>query len=155
MSTVKLDAKPLLPHQGNMVLIDSLSEITDTSAVGELTVKNEGLFSAAPDMPAWVGIELMSQAIAAWAGNQAKQAGEDVRMGFLIGTRRYTSHVDKFLAGEKLLISTEQVFKDDSGMGVVDCKIMNVKREVLVEANINVYQPNDAQLEQMMDKKDD
>lgn len=152
MGITTVDVRDLLPHQGNMVLIDRLCEVTETSALAELTVKNEGLFMGAPDMPAWVGIELMSQVIAAWAGNNAAKAGEDVKMGFLLGTRRYTSYVEKFSAGQSLSIFTEQIFKDDSGMAVVDCKIMDEQKQVLVEAKINVYQPSDTQLEQMLEQ---
>lgn len=152
MNIAAIDVNELLPHQGNMVLIDSLCEVTETSALAELTVRNEDLFMGAPDLPAWVGIELMSQVIAAWAGNKAAKAGEDVRMGFLLGTRRYSSHVEKFSAGQRLTIFTERVFKDDSGMGVVDCQIMDEQKQVLVEAKINVYQPSDTQLEQMLEQ---
>lgn len=135
-----------------MVLIDRLCEVTETTALAELIVKNDHLFMGAPDMPAWVGIELMSQVVAAWAGNQAAIKGEDVKMGFLLGSRRYTSHVEMFKAGQRLRIFSEQIFKDDSGMGVVDCQILDEQDQLLVQAKINVYQPSDARLEQILEE---
>ena len=79
----------LVPHAGNMVLLDEVLSC-DTEAIEvRLLVRPNGLLSDSDgSLPAWTGIELMAQAIAAFAGIQAKRAGLPVELGFLLGTRK-------------------------------------------------------------------
>ena len=116
----------LIPHKPPMMLINAV--------VGEI---EEGLIATArPDskawyanedgsMPAWIGIELMAQAIAAWAGLQAYKAGMPPRKGFLIGTREYTSTCSSFTAGNTLFIEVRKVFSDPQGLAAFNCLIRN------------------------------
>ena len=53
----------------------------------ELVVPEAGLFVEDGQVPAWVGIEYMAQAIAAWAGCRARAAGKPPQLGFLLGSR--------------------------------------------------------------------
>lgn len=64
----------LLPHAGDMILIDKIVSFDDEQIFTRLTVKPDGLFSL-PDgsLPAWVGIELMAQSVAAFAGCHARK----------------------------------------------------------------------------------
>jgi len=89
-------------------------------------------------VPAWAGIEYMAQTIAAYVGIKARQANEPIRMGFLLGTRRYSSNVAAFKVGATLTIRAEKIMQDD-GLGVFDCRIKG--EAVEVTANLNVYQP--------------
>lgn len=59
----------LLPHAGDMILIDQILAFDEEQIHTRLTVKPDGLFNL-PDgsLPAWVGIELMAQSVAAFAG---------------------------------------------------------------------------------------
>lgn len=141
----------LIPHADNMILLDRLIQADINGAVAELTVRNDGLFSAQPDVPAWVGIELMAQAIAAWAGYKAKKRNLPVKVGFLIGTRRYQSQVHAFKAGSILTIHIQRIFHDEGGLASFDCEIKDSSASILVSANINVYQPDELQLQQMME----
>jgi len=64
----------LLPHAGDMILIEQILSFDDEQIHTRLTVKPGGLFNR-PDgsLPAWVGIELMAQSVAAYAGCHARQ----------------------------------------------------------------------------------
>lgn len=64
----------LLPHAGDMILIDAIERFDDEQIFTRLTVKPDGLFNL-PDgsLPAWVGVELMAQSVAAFAGCHARQ----------------------------------------------------------------------------------
>src|SRR5690554_4405676 len=141
----------LIPHADNMVLLDRLLSADIHGAVAEFTAKNKGLFSAAPNVPAWVGIELMSQAIAAWAGYKARKNNLPVKLGFLIGTRRFQSEVQEFSAGSVFTIHVQRIFHDESGLASFDCEIKDSSGSILLSANINVYQPDEQQLQQMME----
>lgn len=151
MNVSDIPVAELLPHAGNMVLLDNMLSVTENTAEAELTVKNDGLFHGAPDLPAWVGVELMAQVIAGWAGYTARRNNEPVKVGFLVGTRKYQSNVHSFTAGERLRIHIERAFQDANGMASFDCVIKDQSGSILVNANINVYQPDEQQFKQMME----
>ncbi|MDP3838494.1 MAG: hotdog family protein [Methylococcales bacterium] len=137
------DIAELIPHSGRMVLLDNIIDADEHSLSAELTVRNDGLLGDANSVPAYAGIEYMAQAIAAYAGIQAQQAGEPIKIGFLLGTRRYTSNVGSFAVGTHLNIHIKNIMQDDK-LGVFDCKIIATGIEVT--ANLTVYQPPTAQL---------
>ncbi|WYX37420.1 hypothetical protein WJ966_12245 [Achromobacter xylosoxidans] len=61
----------LLPHAGDMILIDEVLA-HDADSLRARAVIRPGPYSL-PDgsLPPWLGLELMAQAIGAWAGCQA------------------------------------------------------------------------------------
>lgn len=132
------DIAALIPHTGSMVLLDRIIDCDDNGLTAELRVRGDGLFGDDQTVPAWAGIEYMAQAIAAYVGVRATQANEPIRMGFLLGTRRYSTNVAAFKVGTTLTIRVNKIIQDD-GLGVFDCRIMG--EGVEVTANLNVYQP--------------
>lgn len=133
----------LLPHAGEMILLDAVLEHGPEHALCTRRVPNDGLLHDADGtLPAWVGVELMAQAIAAWAGCQARETGAPVRLGFLLGTRHYTCNVAAFVPGIELRIEARRDFHDESGMGVFACHIE--APGVLAEARLTVFSPPDA-----------
>jgi predicted hotdog family 3-hydroxylacyl-ACP dehydratase len=133
----------LLPHAGDMILIDSITSFDDEQIHTTLTVRPEGLFNL-PDgsLPAWVGIELMAQSVAAFAGCHARQQGNPVELGFLLGTRKFECNVDAFPAGSELTIHGIRSLEDDNGMGVFECHISAPGIEAT--ARLNVFRPPQA-----------
>jgi predicted hotdog family 3-hydroxylacyl-ACP dehydratase len=129
----------LLPHAAPMLLLDEVLGWDDTSITALATVTDRNPFVTARGLPAHVGIELMAQTCGAWAGAKALAAGEAVRVGFLLGTRRYTASVDWFPLGESLEIVAQLVFQDRS-MGVFDCRVTRAG-EILAQAQLSVFQP--------------
>ncbi len=133
------DAADLIPHSGSMVLLDRIIGFDDRGLTAELVVRGDALLGGDDNsVPAWVGIEYMAQTIAAYAGVTARQANEPIRLGFLLGTRRYSSNVAAFKVGAALTVRVERIIQDD-GLGVFDCRIIG--EGVEVTANLNVYQP--------------
>jgi len=128
----------VIPHTGDMVLLDRIIDYDDQGLTAELVVRGDGLLGDDQAVPAWAGIEYMAQTIAAYVGIKARQANEPIRMGFLLGTRRYSSNVAAFKVGATLTIRAEKIMQDD-GLGVFDCRIKG--EAVEVTANLNVYQP--------------
>lgn len=132
----------LVPHAGNMILIDDVLSFDDEQLSASATVKPDGVFNESDgSLPSWVGLELMAQGVAAWAGCQARQAGTTVQLGFLLGTRRYTCHVDAFPAGLTLRIDVKRSLQDESGMNVFECTLHDKANTCLASARLNVYQP--------------
>jgi predicted hotdog family 3-hydroxylacyl-ACP dehydratase len=146
----------LLPHAGDMILIDSISSFDDEQIFTRLTVKPDGLFNL-PDgsLPAWVGIELMAQSVAAFAGCHAKQKGNPVELGFLLGTRKFECNVEAFPAGSELTIHGLRSLEDDNGMGVFECHINGAG--IHASARLNVFRPPQVNqyLQQTQESNDD
>lgn len=128
----------LLPHAGEMVLLNEILAYDGESLTAALTVRNYGLFGNDTGMPAWVGIEYMAQAVGAYAGIKAILAGEPIRLGYLLGTRRYSSNVSGFAIGAALTVKVTNIMQDEL-LGVFDCQLTS--EDVMVSANLNVYQP--------------
>jgi predicted hotdog family 3-hydroxylacyl-ACP dehydratase len=146
----------LLPHAGDMILIDAIERFDDEQIFTRLTVKSEGLFNL-PDgsLPAWVGVELMAQSVAAFAGCHARQKGNPVELGFLLGTRKFECNVEAFPAGTELSIHGLRSLEDDNGMGVFECHIHG--DGIHASARLNVFRPPEATqyLQQTKESNDD
>ncbi|MGJ0486892.1 MAG: ApeP family dehydratase [Methylomicrobium sp.] len=132
-----MEVAELLPHTGDMIWLDKVLAWDEESATAELTVRGDALVGDGNTVPAWTGIEYMAQAIALYAGIHAKRAGEPIRVGFLLGTRRFESNVPVFRIGSMLTVHAEKVMQDEH-LAVFDCRIAG--DQVNVSAVLNVYQ---------------
>ena len=131
----------LLPHAGRMILLDRVMEWDAERILCERVVRPGDAFVQATGLPAWTGVELMAQAIAAWNGCQVLAAGGTVRPGFLLGTRAYRADVDAFPPGTRLLVEAVRNFHDDEGMGAFTCRVDAPGMHA--EARLTVFSPPD------------
>ena len=133
----------LIPHAADMILIDAVESFDDDTLHAVATVQADGLFSQADgSLPNWLALEIMAQAVAAWAGCQARAAGLPVELGFLLGTRRFTPYVDKLPAGARLAVHVARSMQDEAfGLGVFECSLSQDNGQRLAEARLNVYRP--------------
>ncbi len=132
-----------LPHRGPARWIDRLIEADADHAVVESDVPAEGRQVQGGAMPAWAGIELMAQTVAVWAGERSRRAGRPVRVGLLLGTRRYETHIDRFASGRTLRIAAHCDFVSDAGLGMFSCSIHD-GAALLAQAQVSVFEPVDA-----------
>lgn len=128
----------LLPHAGNMMLLERVLDFDEESMTAEVIVCADGLFGDGADVPAWLGIEYMAQTIAAHTGMMCKLAGKPLNVGFLLGTRRYQCNVAAFKEGDVLTVNVKKLIQDQ-GLGVFECCIRG--EGVAISAKLNVYQP--------------
>lgn len=136
------DIEQVLPHRGRMRLVERVLEWdTESIAVG-LRVPLDGLFQEDGGMPAHAGIEYMAQAVACWAGCQARLRGNPPPLGFLLGSRRYESAVPVFPAGAELRIEARRELLGENGLGVFACRILEAG-VVIATANVSVFEPPD------------
>ncbi|MEX1032919.1 MAG: hypothetical protein WDZ30_06130 [Cellvibrionaceae bacterium] len=138
----------VVPHAGIMSLLDRVADYGTDWLVAEVAIGPHTLFMEEGGVPAWVGIEYMAQAVAAFAGVQRQQQGLDAAVGFLVGTRKYSSSHSFFLEGVTLRIKVEREFQADNGLGVFDCSIRGAtekSEEIAADAALNVFQPEDVQ----------
>lgn len=133
----------VVPHRGTMCLLDRLLAWDDEDVAAEVVVPADGLFSGPEGMPAWVGIEYMAQAVAAWAGCRARAEGREPSIGFLLGSRRYESSRPHFAPGLRLRVEAHREILGDNGLGAFACRILHGD-EVVATAMVSVFEPQDA-----------
>ncbi len=132
----------LVPHRRSMLLVDRLVDATSEMALVEAVVKRGKCFVTEEGWPAWIGAELMAQAMACWSGWQLHRIGSPARIGFLVSTRLYECSRPIFPIGARLLIEVRAEFVGDNGLAAFSCTIVHEDREV-ARAQINSFQPAD------------
>jgi predicted hotdog family 3-hydroxylacyl-ACP dehydratase len=134
----------LLPHRPPMVLLDKILAYDERSLTATLTVRATTAFLEPDGVPVHIGLEYMAQACGAFAGVWARERGEAIKVGFILGTRQYRAHVPGFRRGERLAISVSVLYQDEQ-MGAFDCRI-EVMGVLAAEAQVSVYKPDPEQL---------
>ena len=129
-----------VPHRGAMNLLDTVAHRDDLGIEARVRVPAEGLFMDAAGMPAWVGIEYMAQAVAAWSGARSRVGGGSPRIGYLLGSRRYEATVPAFEVGAELQVFAQCELMGDNGLGMFDCRIERDGR-VLASGRLSVFEP--------------
>lgn len=136
----------LVPHSGTMLLLDRVVAFDTDMLAAEVAIRAASLFCDGAQVGAWVGIEYMAQAVAAHAGYSARLRGEPVKVGFLLGSRRYTSKVAGFAVGTVLNVHVQRALQGENGLGAFDCRIA-VRQDgagdwmELASALVTVFQP--------------
>jgi len=137
------DIRSLVPHSGTMVLLDRVVAVDEESLCAEVTIRPNSQFCHAEGVGGWVGIEYMAQAIAAHAGHAAWLRGEPVRIGFLLGTRRYECTRPMFAIGSTLRIEVKCLLLADNGLGSFECRIDD-EYGVAATATLSAFSPANA-----------
>jgi predicted hotdog family 3-hydroxylacyl-ACP dehydratase len=138
------DIRTLVPHAGPMVLLDRVVSFENENLCAEVTIRTDSMFCGDDGVGAWVGIEYMAQAIAAHAGYEQQLHGEPIKIGFLLGSRRYESSCATFKIGTVLQVHVHRVLLSENGLGSYECRIDSVidqQNSVLATATVTVFQP--------------
>jgi len=146
MNTTLPNIEDLITHRGNMLLLDRLLSADAESCRTEYTPRGDAWYSdSTGNMPAWIGIELMAQTIAAYVGLQKFSSSRPPKQGVLLGTRSYKATVPFYPAGAPLQMEARVSFRDESGLGAFECLISRADNpeEVLATAILKVYEPDD------------
>jgi predicted hotdog family 3-hydroxylacyl-ACP dehydratase len=131
-------------HRPPMRLLDRIIAISENEAVAETVVRADNpFFEPGRGIPAYVGLEMMAQAIAAIDGAKRRNKGLPAKIGFLLGCRRYVVRRANFEESMRLTIAAKMVFGDGT-MFAFDCRIDDDKGEVAT-AGMKVYAPGDPQ----------
>lgn len=129
-----------IPHRGKMLLLDRLIKADNDHAVAAVTITRDSLFVTENGVPASVGIEYMAQTVAAYSGAKDRQLGKPIKLGLLLGSRRYDSQTAYFNVGDELRITVSPVYMEDNSLGVFSCQI-DCHGQTIVTAMLNVLQP--------------
>lgn len=142
------DIEEVIKHRKPMRLVDELVSFDEASACVLVHINEASEFYQAntQGVPAYIGIEYMAQCIAAKAGANEIASGGAIKLGFLLGTRKYKPSVTHFKQGETLHVKTNRLMEDPTGLSVYECTIESGSQlgTILAKAKINVYQPEDS-----------
>lgn len=143
MATLDIPLDDLIAHRAPMRFLDRMIKVTDKDAVAEAVVRADNpLFVPGRGLPAYVGLEMMAQAIAAIDGMKRKMENLPPKIGFLLGCRRYSAHCANFEEDKRLNIVATMVFGDNA-MFAFECRIDDEDGTELAKANMSVYAPAD------------
>jgi predicted hotdog family 3-hydroxylacyl-ACP dehydratase len=132
--------RDLLPHGCGAMLLDRVTAKHAEGIVVAVSIGADAPFLVlGHGVPAHVGLEYMAQACGAFAGLEARAHGQPVRVGYLLGTRRYQATVAWFAEGESLEVMAHLVLPA-APMAVFDCRI-EARGATLATAQLTVYQP--------------
>ncbi len=136
----------LVPHSATMLLLDRVVATGKDTLQAEVAITPHTLFADSSGVGSWIGIEYMAQAVAAYAGYNAghhanRRAGE-AKVGFLLGSRRYTVSRGHFPLGSTLQIHVQRLLQAENGLGSFECFIDD-GAERIASATLTVFQPPD------------
>jgi predicted hotdog family 3-hydroxylacyl-ACP dehydratase len=132
----------LVPHTRNMALLERVIYRDANRIDCLMTISVQDPFTNEyGNVPAYVGIEYMSQGVAAHSSLNKTDKTERGKIGVLLGSRKVELFVQEFFQKQELLISANLVLKRD-GFGVFDCDIRNADDgELLVRGCLKFYEP--------------
>ncbi len=125
-----------------MCLLDTLLEAGEESLLAEVTPRCQSLFAVPEGIPAWVGIEWLAQAIAAWSGRRALAKGGTPRIGFLLGSRHYHCEVAHFPFDRPVRVEVTLDYLAGNGLGAFRGRLLDTEEYTLAEAALSVYEPD-------------
>ena len=131
---------PLLPHSGDMVLLDRISDFGEDFLIAETEIRSDNILIKQGKLATFAGIEIMAQGVAAWSGCLATLADEPVRLGYLLGTRKLHIYTQEIPVGSKLQIKIKMSIQDNTGFGVFDSQLIDLTSgKIILEGALNVF----------------
>jgi predicted hotdog family 3-hydroxylacyl-ACP dehydratase len=123
----------LVPHGGEALLLEAIDAVYPDGLEASL-VPRDGL-------PAWMGPEIMAQAVSAFA-TWRDGPPYHPKPGLLLGVRRYRSEATEFARGARLRVRVRESTRNEAGSAVFDSSVSVDGRDV-AHGMLTVYQPDD------------
>src|SRR5471032_1042668 len=128
------------------MLLDRVLSADVDDLCAEVRIHAGSVLGGEAGVGAWIGIEYMAQAIAAHAGWLAWRRGEAVKVGFLLGSRKYEASVPYFATGSVLRVHVHRVLQADNVLGAFECRIdigdIADGGTTVATATVTVFQPD-------------
>ena len=132
----------VLPHSHPMILIERILEYGELYIKTMVTISEATPFIYQGKVPSYVSIEYMAQSVAAYSGINQLKSGNDIQVGFLLGTQKLELYEDSFNVGDLIELNAERHYYDGE-MASFHCQAAR-QGTILAKANISVYQPINA-----------
>ena len=133
----------LVPHSGKMSLLTAIVGYGEDWLQAEVLITSDSMFADDHGVPAWIGLEYMAHAIAAYGGLQERLKGGLPKIGFLLGSRKYLCDTNYFSVGQRLLLEVHLEMEAENGLNVFNCELKG--QGVTASAVVNVFQPDDVE----------
>jgi 3-oxoacyl-[acyl-carrier-protein] synthase I len=104
----------LVPHSGPMVLLDTMTYWAPGEATCVMRVRAGMPFVKGDSLDCVAMMEPMAQTVAACLGYEAFQGGEGVRVGMIIGCRKFRIDVPALRVGDELVIQVSRIRGSDT-----------------------------------------
>jgi predicted hotdog family 3-hydroxylacyl-ACP dehydratase len=127
----------LLPHSGAMVLLDALTSWKQGEAECRLQIRDFAPFVADGRVQSVVTLEYMAQAVAACLGYEALLGGGAVRVGMVIGCKRFDAFADELHVGDALRVHVRCLQGDDT-LSQFECRTLRGD-ELFSQASLTLY----------------
>lgn len=137
-----LPAQALLPQKGDMCLLERVIAAGEDHLVATTVLRGDSLFCRDGRIGAWVGLECMAQAVAAWAGYQGRQRGQPPRMGFLLAASRFDCERPWLQRDRLLRIEVHRQIQLEDGLGQFTTELFDGAQR-LASAVMTVFSPED------------
>jgi predicted hotdog family 3-hydroxylacyl-ACP dehydratase len=144
-----VDIASVVRHRGPMLLLDKVVSVGSNSLIATVDIDEHSSFCRKPQgVPAWIGMEYMAQAIAAFGGVGALDRGEELPLGLLIGCQKYSTSVGYFPIGSRLQVEIVENVADTYGLGAFDCSISADR--ILVTGRLSVFVQPASKLDELL-----
>ncbi len=139
----QIPIEELLLQRDDMLLLDCLHDFgADHVEVGATVSARHPLVDERRGLPAWVGIEMMAQAVSVFSGLELRAQGLPPRIGLLLGARLYQARVPFFRVDARLRVRAVLTLRDAQGLGVFECTIRE-RDELLAQSQVKGFVPQD------------
>ena len=134
----------IIPHRPPMVLLDAIAEVgVDFMSTTVRIHENSLFYETDRGVPVWVGLEYMAQTAAALIGDEGRRNKADIKLGFLLGSRRFETSISYFTLGTKVHIKVTRLFQEGE-VGQFQGLITNQHGQKLAWANVIAFMPDDS-----------
>ena len=127
----------LLPHSGQMVLLDQLLSYQKDRAITEVTLTEDTLFLRNGRIRGIVTLEYMAQTVGSFVGMVDRHFGRNIEIGFLIGIRQMQLFESYFHVGDRLEIEAIHVW-GDAKLGSFKAHVKKEDR-IVAQATLTVF----------------
>jgi predicted hotdog family 3-hydroxylacyl-ACP dehydratase len=127
----------LLPQRGPMVLLDSVVDVGERTIACTVHIGPDHAYLQGNSVDALLCVELVAQAVGAYAGLHDRLEGRTPGPGFLISCREATFEVPVLALGDELRVEARHVWGDDR-LGSFVGRVLR-GRVTLAEIEVGVY----------------
>lgn len=139
----QIPIEELLLQRREMLLLERVLDFSPTHVeVGTTVPQHHPLVHEAQGMPAWVGVELMAQAVSVFSALELRARGQPPRIGLLLGARNFEALVPYFASGANLNVRATLALRDATSLGIFDC-IIQSQGALLARAHVKGCMPED------------
>nr|WP_298413066.1 hypothetical protein [uncultured Halomonas sp.] len=132
---------PFVPQSQGMCLLDHIVAVDNDGLQADVTPNAESIFAIDAGIPAWIGLEWLAQAVAAWAGWHARTHRQPPAIGFLIGSKRFETLHEHLAIDHTYRVSIHLDFRADNGLGHFQGEIQDDEGVRLAHGTLTVFQP--------------